>query len=185
MHILFSYLYNNNLYKRTKHNFTNMPPKKDTSASAGGGEQLFTQQNAGLAATVTAAKLDNTTIDPWAAVGGASDQIRMIQQILAASNPAQYGLDRDAALERVKNTVNGYYRLSLSSFLEAGEDLRGAENKALAATAKIKQIEMDQFHLKYPEADLGKYIGATAHKSNAYFSAGAISGKKRATRKKK
>jgi negative regulator of replication initiation len=157
-----------------------------SSASAeGGGTKLFEQQNKAVAATDTAAKLDSSTIDPWSAVGGASDQIRMNQQLLAASDPAQYGINRDAALERVKNTVNEYYRLSLSSFLEAGEDLRGAENKALAATAKIKQIEMDQFHPKYPEADLGKYIGATAHKSNKYFSAGAVSGKKRATRKKK
>ena len=150
-----------------------------------GGAGLMQQQIDRLAETDTADTLDSTTINPWAAVGGASDQIRMNQQLLAASNPEQYGKDRDAALERVKNQVNAYYRLSLSSFLEAGEDLRGAENKALAATAKVKQIEMDQFHLKYPESDLGKYIGATAHKSNKYFSAEAVSGKKRATRKKK
>ena len=126
-----------------------------------------------------------STVNPWAAVGGASDQIRLSQQILAASDPKEYGRRREEALKRVQKIVTNYYNLSLESFRGAGEDLRTAENKALAATAKVKQIEMDQFHLVYPEADLGKYIGATAHESNKYFSAAAISGKKRTTRKKK
>jgi hypothetical protein len=134
---------------------------------------------------VEKADASKTSVNAWAAVGGASDQIRLNQQILAATNPALYGTNRDAALERVRRNVDGYYKLSLQSFIDAGEDLRGAENKALAATARVKQIEMDQFHLMYPEADLGKYIGASAHKENKYFSAAAVSGKKRTTRKKK
>jgi hypothetical protein len=146
---------------------------------------LFEQQTLAQIKVKAKEKLTKTGVDPWAATGGSADQIRLNQQLLAASDPAAYGVQRNEALQRVQAVVKNYYNLSLESFLSAGHDMRSAEDKALASTSRVKQIEMDQFHLVYPEADLGKYIGATAHKSNAYYSAGAVSGKKRATRKKK
>ena len=175
---------------RNKGGFAALDDDDDDEEEVGGGTATFVAEE-NTPGTVTKktphSKVSSTTVDPWAAVGGESDRIRLNQQLLAASDPAAYGVQRDAALLRVKATINKYYKSSLDSFLSAGEDLRNAENKALAATARLKALEMDQFHLMYPAADLGKYIGATAHDSNAYYSAAAVGGtrKKRATRKKK
>ena len=165
--------------------------RQGSSAVAGGTQSFANERDPEPAQQGYDANLHKditkSTVSPWAAVGGASDQLRLNQQILAASDPKEYGRTRDEALKRVREMVEAYYKLSLHSFLSAGHDMRDAENKALAATSRVKQIEMDQFHLMFPEADLSKYIGATAHDSNAYYSAGAIKGtrKKRTTRKKK
>jgi hypothetical protein len=135
-------------------------------------------------------KMDKSAVSAWAAVGGKSEQIRLNQQLLAASNPSKYGKNRNDALERVKEVTNNYYKMSLASYISAGADLRAAEKKALAATAKVKDIEMDQFRLMYPESDLQRYIGATAFEKNKYYSAEALdvdggNVKKRGSRKKK
>jgi hypothetical protein len=129
---------------------------------------------------------DKSNINAWAAVGGSKSEMRMEMQLLAASDPAEYGRRRRAELEEVKLTVNGAYTASLQQFIDAGEDLRTAERRALESTTRIKNIAMEAFHLKFPDSDLGKYIKGTAKDANAYMeplSSGAR--KKRTYRKKK
>ena len=57
---------------------------------------------------ISKADATKTSVNAWAAVGGASVQLRLNQQILAASDPKEYGRQRDQALERVQRQVNKY-----------------------------------------------------------------------------
>ena len=147
---------------------------------------LFQTQAAARAVEVKKVT-DKTAMNAWAAVGGESQRIRMNMQLLAASNPTMYGVQRDAALGSIETGVNNYYAVSLSSYIDSGADLRSAEKYALSATQKFKEIEMSKYHLKFPDSDLGRYIGATANQANAYMDPVSSGGgrKKRSYRKKK
>jgi len=153
---------------------------KDTQA------ELFKQQatTRRAAADRTAAK---TGVDAWAAPGGSRSELRMSMQLLAASNPKLYGELRAAELNTIKTEVNTEYETSLKQYIDAGEDLRSAERLALDATIKVKNIKMAAFHMKFPDSDLGKYIGSTAKQANAYMDpvSGGGGRKKRTSRKKK
>ena len=110
----------------------------------------------------------------------------MAMQLLAASNPTAYGAARSLEIEEIKKAVNGAYTAHLNMYLEAGEDLRTAERHALDDATKIKTIQMNAFHMKFPDSDLGKYIGSTAKQANAYMEpASGGARKKRTYRKKK
>ena len=157
---------------------------KDAALKDTQGELFKTQADARkTAADTTAAK---TGQDAWAATGGSRSELRMSMQLLAASNPALYGQLRSDELKAIKDSVNSSYTAQLNLYLQAGEDLKTAERHALEAANRIKTVNMNAFHMKFPDSDLGKYIGSTAKEANAYMeplSAGAR--KKRTYRKKK
>jgi hypothetical protein len=133
------------------------------------------------------AKAAKSGVSAWAAVGGARQDLRMNLQLLAASSPAVYGTMRSTELKTIETAVNAAYDDALKQYLSAGDDLRSAEKRALDYSQKFMNMKMDAFHMKYPDSDLGRYIGATAHTANKYLPAvgGGGGRKKRTTRKKK
>jgi hypothetical protein len=86
----------------------------------------------------------------------------------ALTKPELYKGKRQRALNEVGLSVQEAYKNTYKLYIQSGEPHEKAKDAAKKAGMNVKQLQMKQFHVRFPDADVAVYQQKTVKDASAF-----------------